>query len=78
VENVLVSVEPRGGAGKALTIGEGRGVVLFADLTLDASMRPPKELRHLFSFCTPQRYRAPIATGALGSRERCIEPDKDR
>jgi murein DD-endopeptidase len=50
VENVLVSFEPIGGAGKALTIGEGRAVLLFVDLTLGAHVRMPEELRHRFSF----------------------------
>ena len=50
VENLLVSVKPTENVGKVRMIAEGRSLVIFLDITLDAGTRPPAELHHRFSF----------------------------
>jgi len=49
-EKLFHAVDSTASAAKTVPIGEGHSAVIFFDLTLDAGVRPPAELRHRFSF----------------------------
>lgn len=50
VEKLSLPEEPPNSAANSHAISEGHSVVIFVDLTLDSGARPPRELRHRFSF----------------------------
>jgi hypothetical protein len=49
LEKLLVAVGPVDSAGKVRTMGGGRSLVIFLDLSLDGGTRVPAELRHRLS-----------------------------
>jgi hypothetical protein len=49
VEKLLVSLEPANTTGKPPAIGEGHSAVVFLDITLDAGLHPPTQIRHRLS-----------------------------
>jgi len=61
LEMALISVERLSSAESPSTyagtrvIGEGHAAVMFFDLTLEPGVRPPKELRHRFSFSVTRK-----------------------
>lgn len=55
LEKLLVAIGPADSAGKMRTIGGGRGVMIFLDLTLDTGTRPPAQLRHRFTLSIPRK-----------------------
>jgi murein DD-endopeptidase len=50
VEKLSLPEEPPSSAANSHAIREGHSVVIFVDPTLDPGARPPRELRHRFSF----------------------------
>jgi hypothetical protein len=55
LEKLLDAIGPTDSAGKVRTIGGGRSVIIFIDLTLPGGARPPMELRHRLSLSIPRR-----------------------
>jgi murein DD-endopeptidase len=55
LEKLLAAVGPTDSAGKVRTIGGGRSVVMFLDLTLDSGTHPPVELHHRLSLSIPRK-----------------------
>jgi murein DD-endopeptidase len=59
IEKLSLPKEPRSSSANAQAVGEGHSVVIFLDLTLDGSARPPAELLHRFSFSVARKNKAP-------------------